>query len=83
LKLGEKHGEGKKERLARRAANKMRDDDEDGEFENEYEDEEDDYDYEEEIPDTPLRKRGQRIPSWKKHNDKKKLRQAESKMSAE
>ncbi|KAJ6019224.1 hypothetical protein N7522_001291 [Penicillium canescens] len=82
LKLGEKHGEGKKERLARRAANKMRDD-EDGEFENEYEDEEDDYDYEEEISDTPVRKRGQRIPSWKKHNDKKKLRQAESKMSAE
>jgi hypothetical protein len=30
-----------------------------------------------------VRKRGQRIPSWKKHNDKKKLRQAESKMSAE
>jgi hypothetical protein len=25
-----------------------------------------------------VRKRGQRIPSWKKHNDKKKLRQAES-----
>jgi ribosomal protein RSM22 (predicted rRNA methylase) len=82
LKLGEKHGEGKKERLARRAANKMRDD-EDGDFENEYEDEEDDYDYEEEVPDTPVRNRGQRIPSWKKHNDKKKLRQAESKMSAE
>ena len=52
LKLGEKHGEGKKERLARRAADKMRDD-EDGEYENEYEDEEDDYDYEEEIPDIP------------------------------
>ncbi|OQD85726.1 hypothetical protein PENANT_c009G11215 [Penicillium antarcticum] len=82
LKLGEKHGEGKKERLARRAASKMRDD-EDGEFENEYDEEEDEYDYEEEIPDTPARKRGQRIPPWKKHNDKKKLRQAESKMSAE
>ncbi|KAJ5748856.1 uncharacterized protein N7511_010552 [Penicillium nucicola] len=81
LRLGEKHGEGKKERLARRAADKARDD-EDGEFENQYDEGEEEYDYEE-IIDTPARKKGQRIPPWKKHNDKKKLRQAESKMSAE
>lgn len=80
LNLGEKHGEGKKERLARRAADKAasREVDEEGNLErdeedDEYLDEDDDFSN---IPDIPKRKKGQNIPSWKKHNDKKKLRQA-------
>ena len=78
LNLGDKHGEGKKERLARRAA--KNDAEEEGEIENE--DEEEDYTVSD-IPETPVRKRGQHIPSWKKHNDKKKLRQAHNKRDAE
>ncbi|CAI7584978.1 unnamed protein product [Penicillium pancosmium] len=80
LNLGVKHGEGKKERLARRAADKAasREVDEEGDLERDEED--DEYLDEEEglsdIPDIPKRKKGQNIPSWKKHNDKKKLRQA-------
>lgn len=80
LNLGEKHGEGKKERLARRAADKAasRELDEEGDLERDEEDEEylDEDDDFSDIPDIPKRKKGQNIPSWKKHNDKKKLRQA-------
>lgn len=80
LNLGEKHGEGKKERLARRAADKAasREVDEEGDLERDEEDEEylDEDDDLSDIPDIPKRKKGQNIPSWKKHNDKKKLRQA-------
>ncbi|KAJ5773618.1 hypothetical protein N7457_008514 [Penicillium paradoxum] len=86
LNLGDKHGEGKKERLARRAATKasMRDAEEEGDFENEGEEEDEDYAvHDSDIPDIPIRKRGQHIPSWKKHNDKKKLRQAYNKRAAD
>ncbi|KAG0159500.1 hypothetical protein PDIDSM_7022 [Penicillium digitatum] len=86
LNLGEKHGEGKKERLARRAAtkNSIRDAEEEGDFENEGEEEDEDYEvYDSDIPDVPVKKRGQHIPSWKKHNDKKKLRQAYNKRSVD
>ncbi|KAI3237248.1 hypothetical protein DTO012A9_2282 [Penicillium roqueforti] len=87
LNLGDKHGEGKKERLARRVAtkNSMRDAEEEGDFENEGEEEEDeDYTVDDsDIPDVPVKKRGQHIPSWKKHNDKKKLRQVYNKRSAD
>ncbi|KAJ5468021.1 hypothetical protein N7475_005773 [Penicillium sp. IBT 31633x] len=85
LNLGNKHGEGKKERLARRAATKasMRDAQEDGDFGNEEEEDEDYAVYESDVPDIPVRKRGQHIPSWKKHNDKKKVRQASNKRSAD
>lgn len=86
LNLGDKHGEGKKERLARRAATKasMRDAEEEADFENEGEEEDEDYVvHDSDIPDLPVRKRGQRIPSWKKHNDKKKVRQAYNKRSAD
>ncbi|KAJ5861489.1 Ribosomal protein Rsm22 bacterial-type [Penicillium soppii] len=74
LNLGDKHGEGKKERLARRAAKA----EEEAEMENEGEEDEEDYTVSD-IPVAPMRKRGQHIPSWKKHNDKKKLRQAHNK----
>lgn len=78
LNLGDKHGEGKKERLARRAT------DRDLEKEEEYENGNEDEDHTvSDIPDAPVRKRGQRIPSWKKHNDIKKLRQAHNKRDAE
>lgn len=84
LKLGEKHGEGKKERLARRVARSAREEDELDEFD----EAEDVEEYEEEdqtrgeFPDLPTRKKGQNIPSWKKHADKKKLRQALKKRGA-
>ncbi|CAI7596933.1 unnamed protein product [Penicillium discolor] len=86
LNLGDKHGEGKKERLARRAATKdsMRDAEEEGDFENEGEEEDEEYGvHDSDIPDVPVKKRGQHIPSWKKHNDKKKVRQASNKRSAD
>ncbi|KAJ5795590.1 uncharacterized protein N7518_004130 [Penicillium psychrosexuale] len=85
LNLGDKHGEGKKERLARRAAtkNSMRDAEEEGDFENEGEEDEDYAVDDSDIPDVPVKKRGQHIPSWKKHNDKKKLRQVYNKRSAD
>ncbi|CAG8887846.1 unnamed protein product [Penicillium egyptiacum] len=86
LNLGDKHGEGKKERLAHRAATKesMRDAEEEGDFENEGEEEDEEYGvHDSDIPDVPVKKRGQHIPSWKKHNDKKKLRQAYNKRSAD
>lgn len=76
LNLGDKHGEGKKERLARRAAAKARsrEMDEEGDFD-ELEAERDEGD-DDEIVEAPSRKRGQRVPSWKKHADKKKVRQS-------
>ncbi|KAL1886119.1 37S ribosomal protein S22 [Paecilomyces lecythidis] len=72
LNLGDRSGEGKKERLERRAAARaaMREEgDDDGlaAFM--------DGQSEEEVV-LPTRKKGQTIPSWKKHADKKKVRQA-------
>ncbi|KAI3056051.1 hypothetical protein CBS147352_2646 [Aspergillus niger] len=72
LRLGEKHGEGKKERLARRAAEKQ-------EMEEEEEDAlEERMEPTSSMPDiqTPLKKKGQKIPSWEKQQLKKKRRQA-------
>lgn len=93
LNLGDKYGEGKKERLARRAANKaaMHEADEEGDLDeherDEREEEEDDELGEDgrnrsDLPEIPLRKKGQNIPSWKKHADKKKLRQAMKRQAA-
>lgn len=92
LNLGDKHGEGKKERLARRAANQaaMREaGEEEGDLDdNAFEEEDDDDEFPEgrsrsELPEIPTRKKGQTIPSWKKHADKKKVRQALKKQAAE
>lgn len=93
LNLGDKHGEGKKERLARRAANKaaMRDAEEEGDLDeharDEEEQEEDEFSEEgrdrSDLPEIPMRKKGQTIPSWKKHADKKKLRQALKRQAAD
>ncbi|KAJ5551121.1 hypothetical protein N7461_005819 [Penicillium sp. DV-2018c] len=77
LNLGDKHGEGKKERLARHAAKKAAE--EEGDYENEGDEEDADDVIHDSDVQTPVRKKGQRIPSWKKHNDKKKLRQASNK----
>jgi ribosomal protein RSM22 (predicted rRNA methylase) len=75
LRLGEKHGEGKKERLAKRAASKAAlGESEDGALETTSSDNWD-------VFTTPVRKKGQTIPSWKKHQDKKKIRQASKKQS--
>ncbi|KAE8147543.1 Rogdi leucine zipper containing protein-domain-containing protein [Aspergillus avenaceus] len=76
LKIGDKHGEGKKERLARRAAERA-EMAEEGELEQQTE-------ASSEWPDLPIprRQKGQTIPSWKKHADKKKLRQATKKHTA-
>ncbi|KAF7585660.1 37S ribosomal protein S22 [Aspergillus hancockii] len=75
LRLGDKHGEGKKERLARRAAMKV-------ELAEEAEHEQQSEDPEwPELP-IPQRKKGQKIPSWKKHADKKTMRQALKKHAA-
>jgi hypothetical protein len=80
LALGDKHGDGKKERLAKRAALKAAMDGEEGDV--------DVQELENELPDdvadlsTPTRKKGQTIPSWKKYADKKKTRQALKKYSA-
>ncbi|KAE8317544.1 Rogdi leucine zipper containing protein-domain-containing protein [Aspergillus transmontanensis] len=75
LRLGDKHGEGKKERLARRAALRA-DLAEEGELEQQSEGSD--------WPEVPIpqRKKGQTIPSWKKHADKKKVRQASKKHAA-
>lgn len=93
LNLGDKHGEGKKERLARRAANKasMREAEDEGDLDEHVrgEEEEDDEEFPDEgrnrsdIPEIPLRKKGQNIPSWKKHADKKRVRQALKRQAAE
>ncbi|KAJ5174788.1 uncharacterized protein N7482_000665 [Penicillium canariense] len=88
LNLGDKHGEGKKERLARRAAARAgsREVDEEGEFD-ELDPKEDEavdgiVDEGSDRSAFPARKKGQNIPSWKKHADKKKLRQAVKKRGA-
>jgi ribosomal protein RSM22 (predicted rRNA methylase) len=75
LRIGDKHGEGKKERLARRAALKaeLAED-----AEHEPQSEGSDWP---ELP-IPQRKKGQTIPSWKKHADKKTMRQALKKHAA-
>lgn len=91
LNLGDKHGEGKKERLARRAANKaaMREAEEEGDLDEHIrpEEEEDDGLSEggnrSDIPEIPMRKKGQNIPSWKKDADKKRVRQALKRQAAE
>lgn len=83
LKLYDKRGEGKKERLARRAAEKAALEEEGEELDEQDPAEEDENEFDDEERgradplDPPKRKRGQNIPSWKKHNDKKKMRQAE------
>ncbi|EAL87326.1 hypothetical protein KXW98_002197 [Aspergillus fumigatus] len=75
LRLGAKHGEGKKERLEKRAASKAAlGESEDGGLESAPSDNWD-------VFTTPVRKKGQTIPSWKKHQDKKKIRQASKKQS--
>lgn len=92
LNLGDKHGEGKKERLARRAADKAaaREADEEGDMDEHARNEEEEGDEESAngrrdrsaLPEIPLRKKGQNIPSWKKHADKKRIRLAVRKQSA-
>ncbi|KAL4808829.1 mitochondrial small ribosomal subunit Rsm22-domain-containing protein [Aspergillus unguis] len=73
LKLGEKGGEGKKERLARRAAAKQ-DMEDDAEV---MEDEEEDMENVRPPLDIPKRRKGQKkVPSWKKNEDQKKFRRA-------
>ncbi|KAF9891726.1 37S ribosomal protein S22 [Aspergillus nanangensis] len=73
LKLGDKYGEGKKERLARRAAAQA----ESAEGDDMVVDESEGSGW----PDLPVpqRKKGETIPSWKKYADKKKIRQATKK----
>ncbi|KAJ5684260.1 uncharacterized protein N7477_000605 [Penicillium maclennaniae] len=92
LNLGDKHGEGKKERLARRAADKAaaREADEEGDMDEHARDDEEEEDIESAngrrdrsaLPEIPMRKKGQNIPSWKKHADKKRIRLAVRKQSA-
>ncbi|KAJ6131594.1 hypothetical protein N7523_001300 [Penicillium sp. IBT 18751x] len=92
LNLGDKHGEGKKERLARRAADKAaaREANEEGDLDEHDRDEEEEEDEESAngrrdrsaLPEIPMRKKGQNIPSWKKHADKKRIRLAVRKQSA-
>ena len=94
LSLGSKDAESKKERLARRAAVREAMQEGDGEFDEEsalerrMQEEEDDEDAKASAGDfadlpVPTRKKGQHIPSWKKHADKKTLRQAMKKRSVE
>lgn len=91
LNLGDKHSEGKRERLARRAANKaaVREAADEGDLDEHVrgeEDEDDEFSEERDrsdIPEIPVRKRGQNIPSWKKHADKKRVRQALKRQAAE
>jgi ribosomal protein RSM22 (predicted rRNA methylase) len=75
LKLGDKHGESKKEKLARRAAERAEMQEEEGDGE-----QGESRSRRVEILE-PKRKKGERVPSWKKHNDKKKVRQAYKKQS--
>lgn len=87
LNLGDKYGEGKKERLERRAAAKaaMREEGEEAAFDDEdLEDDEDGEFEDEDLTEPPVRKKGcgSNVPSWKKYNDKKKLRQAFKRQSA-
>ncbi|KAL3468529.1 Rogdi leucine zipper containing protein-domain-containing protein [Aspergillus heterothallicus] len=78
LKIGSKDSETKKERLERRAAER--------EERREMEEEEADGQPEKlrkapNIPAMPPKKKGQRVPSWKKHAHTKKVRQASDKYS--
>ncbi|KAL2809190.1 Rogdi leucine zipper containing protein-domain-containing protein [Aspergillus granulosus] len=78
LKIGTKDAETKKERLARRAAERaeikeMEEDEAEGQPEN--------LRKVPQIPVTPPRKKGQHVPSWKKHAHTKKVRQASEKYS--
>ncbi|KAJ5095622.1 hypothetical protein NUU61_004978 [Penicillium alfredii] len=92
LNLGDKHGEGKKERLARRAAQQAatREANADGEFDEmdlEKEDEleqdfEDDQPERSQNPGAAACKKGLNVPSWKKQLDKKRARQAMKRESA-
>ncbi|CAG7925945.1 unnamed protein product [Penicillium olsonii] len=81
LELGGKHFEGKKERLERRAAERQLDAEEEGEIE----EDEDDFDDPDEdyrarsMPQDVQKKKGQRVPTWKKAHHNKKLRQAYNK----
>lgn len=77
--LGDKHGEGKKERLAKRAAAKEALRDEEEGFDEDDEPEKSS----KSLPDLPIptKKKGVTVPSWKKHADKKTLRQASKKRS--
>jgi ribosomal protein RSM22 (predicted rRNA methylase) len=78
LKIGTKDSETKKERLARRAAERA-----------EMQEAEDALEGDAKtttrksspIPKTPERKKGQHVPSWKKHAHTKKVRQASEKYS--
>lgn len=92
LILGSKDAESKKERLARRAASReAMQEGEDGFSESELDrriKEEEDEDAKRSAGDfadlpVPTRKKGQHIPSWKKHADKKTLRQAMKRRSTE
>lgn len=91
LSLGDKNAEGKKERMARRAAAREAVQEGDGELDGEPGEEQmremekdDDEGPSGDFADLPIptRKKGQNIPSWKKHADKKKLRQAVKKRDA-
>ena len=80
LALGDKHGEGKKERMEKRAATKEAMQEEENE---EFDADEEGEPSSKKLPDLPIpvKKKGQYVPSWKKHADKKKLRQAVRKRS--
>ncbi|PWY91012.1 hypothetical protein BO70DRAFT_358447 [Aspergillus heteromorphus CBS 117.55] len=69
LKIGDKHGEGKKERLARRAAERK-------ERKEEEDEDEESATAASTLPQPPVKKKGQKIPSWKKNADKKTYRRA-------
>ncbi|KAL4775716.1 mitochondrial small ribosomal subunit Rsm22-domain-containing protein [Aspergillus nidulans var. acristatus] len=83
LKLGDKRGEGKKERLARRAAERS-------EFQEGEENLDDLDEYVEGRPShsrlniaSLTREKGEKIPSWKKHAENKRLRHASRKIARE
>ncbi|RDW72315.1 tRNA methyltransferase RSM22 [Aspergillus mulundensis] len=86
LKLGEKHGEGKKERLARRAAERSKmEDEEDVDVEGEMDEEIERLSSK--LPPglvPPTRKKGEKkVPSWKKQLENKKFRKASRKLARE
>lgn len=81
LRLGDKKGEGKKERLERRAAEKRErgEEDDEGEFEVDFGEQASPRDL-----SIPTRKKGEKkVPSWKKQADNKKLRHASRKFARE
>ncbi|CAG8939321.1 unnamed protein product [Penicillium salamii] len=76
LELGGKHFEGKKERLERRAAERQLDGEEDPiEDDDDFEDPDEGY-RARDMPQDVQKKKGQRVPTWKKAHHNKKLRQA-------